>query len=54
MELANIILHIVINNIEDYSFILKDRISKRLLHDDYFNESFELNFRKGEYNAMDR
>ena len=54
MELANITLYSVINNIEDYSFILNDRNSKRLLRNDHFNESFVLNFRKGGYNAMDR
>jgi ubiquinone/menaquinone biosynthesis C-methylase UbiE len=54
MELANVTIESIIDSIEDSDFILDLRISKRLLHDDHFNEGLILNFRKGGYNAMDR
>jgi hypothetical protein len=54
MELADVTLTSIIDSREDSGFILQDRILKRLIHDDYFNEGFVLNFRKGGNNAMDR
>jgi hypothetical protein len=46
MELANISLKSVIKEIEKADFILKHKFLKTLLHDEYYNEGYILNFRR--------
>ncbi|MBN2119806.1 MAG: class I SAM-dependent methyltransferase [Candidatus Omnitrophica bacterium] len=46
MELANIDLDRIIEEVEETGFILQHKFSKRLLHDEYYNEGHILNFRK--------
>jgi ubiquinone/menaquinone biosynthesis C-methylase UbiE len=46
MELADINLEGVLEEIEKAGFILKDKILKTLLHDEYYNEGYILNFRR--------
>jgi len=53
MELANVNLENIIDNIEESGFNLQNKILKRLIHDDYYNEGLILNFRKGGHNALD-
>ena len=46
MELANIGLGKVVGEIEKAGFILEHKFSKRLLHDEHYNEGYILNFRR--------
>ena len=46
MELAGIVLERVIEEIEKTGFVLKDKFLKRLLHDEYYNKGYILNFRR--------
>ncbi|MDP8263259.1 MAG: class I SAM-dependent methyltransferase [Candidatus Ancaeobacter aquaticus] len=46
MELANVDLEKVIEEIEGAGFVLEHKSSKRLLHDENYNEGCILNFRK--------
>ena len=46
MELAGINLEGVVEEIEKAGFILKDKILRTLLHDEYYNEGYILNFRR--------
>lgn len=46
MELADIDLESVIKEIEKSRFIIEQKLLKTLLHDDYYNEGYVLNFRK--------
>lgn len=46
MELADIDLKSVIKEIEKSRFIIEQKLLKTLLHDDYYNEGYVLNFRK--------
>ena len=45
-ELANLELKEVIEEIKEVGFILEHKVSKRLLHDQYYNEGYILNFRR--------
>ena len=45
-ELADVELEDIIKEIEGSNFILKHKLSKTLLHDEYYNEGCILNFRK--------
>ena len=47
MELAEVGLENIVKEIEESCFILKNKILKRLIHDDHYNEGLILNFRKG-------
>jgi len=46
MELAHMKLEDVIKEVEESGFSLQDKFLKRLIHDDYYNEGYILNFRK--------
>lgn len=46
-ELANITLKELIEEIENSGFFHNHKFLKRLLHDNYFNKGYVLNFRKG-------
>jgi len=46
MELAHTKLEDVIKEVEEAGFSLQDKFLKRLIHDDYYNEGYILNFRK--------
>ncbi|MCK4859468.1 MAG: class I SAM-dependent methyltransferase [Candidatus Omnitrophica bacterium] len=46
MELANINLKSIVNEINEAGFILEHKFSKWLLHNDYYNEGYILNFRR--------
>jgi len=46
-ELADVNLEGIIGEVENSGFILNQKIFKKLLHDNFFNEGFLLNFRKG-------
>ena len=46
MELAHINLEDVVKEIDKTGFILESKFLKRLLHDEYYNEGYILNFRK--------
>jgi len=46
MELASMKLDDVIKEVEETGFSLKERLSKRLIHDDYYNQGYILNFEK--------
>jgi len=46
MELADIDLEGVVEEIEKAGFILEHKLLKTLLHDEYYNEGYILNFRK--------
>lgn len=46
MELADINLESVVKEIEKVGFILERKLLKTLLHDEYYNEGYILNFRK--------
>jgi ubiquinone/menaquinone biosynthesis C-methylase UbiE len=48
MELANVELKDIIKEIEDSGFILERKFMRKLLHDDYYDEGYILNFKKGE------
>jgi len=48
MELANVELKDIIKEIEDSGFILECKFMKKLLHDDYYDKGYILNFKKGE------
>ena len=47
MELANVELGDVIKEIEESGFFLERKFTGRLLHDDYYDEGYVLNFKKG-------
>ena len=46
MELAHMKLEDIIKEIEEAGFSLHHKFLKRLIHDDYYNEGYILNFRK--------
>ena len=46
MELADIDLESVVEEIEKAGFILKSKLLKTLLHDEYYNQGYILNFRR--------
>ncbi len=46
MELADTDLEGVMKEIEEAGFILEHKFSKRLLHDEYYNKGYILNFRR--------
>jgi len=46
MELANLELEEIIKEVEEAGFSLHNKFFKRLLHDDYYNNGYILNFRK--------
>jgi len=46
MELAHIKLEDIIKEVEKAGFSLQDKFFKRLLHDDYYNDGYILNFGK--------
>lgn len=46
MELADVDLESVVQEIEKVGFILKSKLLKTLLHNEYYNEGYILNFRK--------
>jgi len=46
MELAHMKLEDIIKEVEEAGFSLQDKFLKRLIHDDYYNEGYILNFRK--------
>jgi len=46
MELAHMKLEDIIKEVEEAGFSLHDKFLKRLIHDDYYNEGYILNFRK--------
>ncbi len=46
MELADIDLESVVEEIEIVGFILKSKLLKTLLHDEYYNEGYILNFKR--------
>jgi ubiquinone/menaquinone biosynthesis C-methylase UbiE len=46
MELARMKLEDIIDEVEEAGFSLQDKILKKLIHDDYYNEGSILNFRK--------
>lgn len=46
MELADVDLESVVQEIEKVGFILKNKLLKTLLHNEYYNEGYILNFRK--------
>ena len=46
MELANLDLRGIIEEIEEAGFTLKRKILKTLIHDEYYNEGYILNFRR--------
>jgi len=46
MELAHMKLEDVIKEVEKAGFSLQDKFLKRLIHDDYYNDGYILNFRK--------
>jgi len=45
MELANIDLDKITEEVEEANFIFERKFSKRLLHDEYYNEGYILNFK---------
>ena len=45
-KLADVNLREVIEEIEEAGFILEHEFSKRLLHDEYYNDGYILNFRR--------
>lgn len=45
-ELAEVDLQSIIEEIEEADFILENKFLKRLLHDEYYNEGYVLNFRR--------
>lgn len=46
MELAHMKLEDIIKEVEEAGFSLQDKFLRNLIHDDYFNEGYILNFRK--------
>jgi len=46
MELANVDLESLVDEIEKSGFKLEDKFSRTLLHDEYYNKGFILNFRR--------
>ena len=46
MELASMKVDDVIKEVEETGFLLKERFSKRLIHDDYYNQGNILNFER--------
>ncbi len=46
MELAHVGLKDIIKEVKEVGFSLRDKIFKRLIHDDYYNDGQILNFRK--------
>jgi ubiquinone/menaquinone biosynthesis C-methylase UbiE len=46
MEFAHMKLGDIIKEVEEAGFSLKERFSKRLIHDDYYNQGYILNFKK--------
>jgi len=47
MELADLELKDIIKEVKEAGFSLHDKYFKKLLHDDYYNKGYILNFRKG-------
>jgi len=45
-QLAGVELEGVIKEVEEVGFVLEHKFSKRLLHDEYYNEGYILNFRQ--------
>lgn len=46
MELAHMELRNIIKEVEEIGFYLIDKVYKTLIHDDYYNDGYILNFRK--------
>jgi ubiquinone/menaquinone biosynthesis C-methylase UbiE len=46
MELAHLNLEDIIKEVEEAGFSLQAKFLKRLIHDDYYNDGYILNFRK--------
>lgn len=46
MELAHMKLEDIIKEVEEAGFSFQDKFLIRLIHDDYYNEGYILNFRK--------
>jgi len=46
MELAHMKLEDIIKEVEEAGFSFQNKFLKRLIHDDYYNEGYILNFRK--------
>ena len=46
MELAHMKLEDIIKEVEEAGLSLQDKFLKRLIHDDYYNDGYILNFRK--------
>ncbi len=46
MEFAHMKLEDIIKEVEDAGLSLQNKVPKRLIHDDYYNEGYILNFRK--------
>ena len=46
MELAHTKMEEIIKEVEDAGFFLRKKSLKNLIHDDYYNEGYILNFRK--------
>ncbi len=46
MELAHMELRDIIKEVEEIGFYLIDKVYKKLIHDDYYNDGYILNFRK--------
>jgi ubiquinone/menaquinone biosynthesis C-methylase UbiE len=54
MKLANMELNDVIREINESGLLLHQKFTGELLHDDYIERGYVLNFRKGEDRAVDR
>jgi len=46
MEFAHMELADIIKEVEEAGFFLKEKFSKKLIHDDYYNQGYILNFKK--------
>jgi hypothetical protein len=46
MELADMRLEDVIEEVEDAGFALKAKFLKKLIHDDFYDKGYILNFKK--------
>jgi len=53
MKLANVELNDIIGEVVQSGLSLQRKFLAEVLHDDYYDTGYLLNFRKGEYHAMD-
>jgi len=46
IELSNMELKYIVEEVKETGFSLEDKVYKTLLHDDYYNGGYIINFRK--------